>query len=64
MTFVPCAAHLALLAKVDLWNRANPIGTRVMYRDDLGNHTAVIWLERKTGCVALDRVTASAKETA
>lgn len=58
--------------KVDLWNAVSaPIDQKVTYqRDDgsvvktktrsraqlLSNHTAVIWLEHVSGCVALDRV--------
>lgn len=58
-------------AEVDQWNSLFPVGTLVWYRTDagrelpgktrseaelLGGHTAVIWLEGKSGCVALGRV--------
>ena len=58
-------------AEVDQWNSVFPVGTSVWYRTDggselpdktrseaelLSGHTAVIWLEGKSGCVALDRV--------
>lgn len=55
--------------QVKQWN--HPIGTRVRFRHDdgtfeetktrsapqvLSGHTAVIWLEGRAACVALDRV--------
>jgi hypothetical protein len=54
------------------WNEKHAIGTPVIYRGDsrgefhantrseasvLGGHTAVIWLEGKSGCVSLDFIT-------
>ena len=63
-------------AKVENWNRTMPsVGVKVVYRNDdgtlvmtttksaaelLGGHTAVIWLDGISGCVALDRVTRKA----
>lgn len=62
-----------------MWNEAHAVGIRVTYRDDhgalhgtrtrsraqvLSGHTAVVWLERRAGCVALDRVRPSRKEGA
>jgi hypothetical protein len=58
-------------ADVDSWNANVAVGEKVTYRNDLGeeiltrtrsraqvlsNHTAVVWLDGITGCVALDRV--------
>lgn len=58
------------------WNEAHPIGTDVIFRRDVGEpletktcsraqllngHTAVIWLDGVSGCVALDRVSARGK---
>jgi hypothetical protein len=55
------------------WNTRHNVGVRVVYVSDhrgpiftvtrsraqvLGGHSAVIWLENVTGCVALERVTA------
>lgn len=60
-----------LQAQCDAWNAANPVGTRVVLRKDLGTevntrtrsvaevlsgHSAVVWLEGVTGCYSLDRV--------
>jgi hypothetical protein len=60
-------------AKVDEWNANNKVGVSVSYRRDIGEpivtttrsaaemlrgHTAVIWLNDISGCVALSRVTA------
>lgn len=57
---------------VDTWNHQVERGALVTYRDDygklhqtrtrseaqvLGGHTAVVWIEGRSGCVALDRVT-------
>lgn len=56
----------------DTWNHQVKIGALVNYRDDhgeshstrtrteasvLGGHTAVVWIEGRSGCVKLDRVT-------
>jgi hypothetical protein len=56
----------------DTWNHQVAVGALVTYRKDdgkllttrtrseasvLGGHTAVVWIEGKAGCVALDRVT-------
>jgi hypothetical protein len=61
-----------LQAVCDAWNRANARGAPVWYRDDngqmmatatrdeafvLSGHTAVIFVDGKSGCVALERVT-------
>jgi hypothetical protein len=58
-------------ADVDSWNANVAVGGKVTYRRDngaeiqtrtrsraqvLSNHTAVVWLDGITGCVALDRV--------
>ena len=59
--------------QVELWNRAVPVGSEVEYREILtdeptrykvrtqaqllGGHTAVIWLEGKSGCVGLSHCT-------
>jgi hypothetical protein len=57
---------------VDTWNHQVKVGDLVNYLDDhgelhitrtrsqaivLGGHTAVVWIDGKPGCVALDRVT-------
>ena len=57
---------------VDTWNHQVRIGDLVIYTDDrgkehetrtrsraevLGGHTAVVWIDGRPGCVALDRVT-------
>lgn len=59
-------------AAVENWNKLYERGQAVAYRKDdnttvttrtrteaciLGGHTAVVWLEGVSGCVALDRVT-------
>jgi hypothetical protein len=69
MTRQPSPAALAL--QCAQWNERHPIGTPVTYqRDDgtladgetitpaqvLSGHTAVIWIDGVSGCVALDRV--------
>lgn len=56
---------------VDGWNQQQDVGVPVTYRNDAGKltatttrsqasvlsgHTAVIWLDGISGCVALDRV--------
>ena len=56
---------------VDGWNQQHAVGAAVTYRNDAGKliairtrspadvlsgHTAVIWLDGISGCVALDRV--------
>lgn len=56
---------------VDGWNQQHEVGIAVFYRKDNGSgvttttrsqasilsgHTAVIWLDGVSGCVALDRV--------
>jgi hypothetical protein len=58
---------------VDAWNSDHPVGARVSYVTDdekyfttttrscaeiLSGHSAVIWLDGKSGCVLLDRVIA------
>lgn len=58
--------------QVEAWNAQVAEGAPVTYRDDRGNltetrtrskaqvlsgHTAVVWIEGKSGCVALERVT-------
>jgi hypothetical protein len=62
---------MTLSMDVKTWNDAVAVGEKVTYRNDLGqeiltrtrsraqvlsNHTAVVWVEGRTGCVALDRV--------
>ena len=62
-----------LAAAIRRWNSSNKIGARVSYTKDdgrflttctrsdasiLSDHTAVIWLDGISGCVALDRVQA------
>jgi hypothetical protein len=62
---------MTLSMDVKTWNDAVAVGGKVTYRNDLGqeiltrtrsraqvlsNHTAVVWVEGRTGCVALDRV--------
>lgn len=59
-----------LLHQVDAWNASTPIRTMVEYRSHpeaepqlyhtrtaasiLSGHTAVVWLEGKSGCVAIE----------
>lgn len=61
--------------EVRAWNAKYPVGTAVQYRaypgappelsvtrthaEVLGDHTAVVWLEGKAGCVALSALTGS-----
>lgn len=60
-----------LQAVCDAWNAAHPVGTAVILHRDSGpfetrtrsaaevlsGHSAVVWLERVSGCYDLDRVT-------
>jgi hypothetical protein len=65
--------------QVSNWNAAYPVGTRVYFdsvrrrqgefktatpAEILGGHTAVVWLEGYTGCVALDALEPVAKAEA
>jgi hypothetical protein len=54
-----------LQAQVEEWNARYPIGTRVKFTDGrifhtstkaqvLSGHTAVVWVEERSGCYALD----------
>jgi hypothetical protein len=58
---------------VESWNNRVRVGDPVIYRDEFGKehksrtrseagvlsgHTAVVWIEGRAGCVALDRVRA------
>lgn len=65
----PSERHLQAI--VDKFNADFPVGTEIDYTDDLGiatgyktrseaqvlgGHSAVIWLEGKSGCVSLSRI--------
>lgn len=62
-------------SKVDRWNSMMPVGAQVVYRKDdgskvvtktrteaqvLSGHTAVVWLDGVSGCVAIECVTPDA----
>lgn len=69
-----------LQEQCDVFNAANPVGTRVLLKKDfvaepfetktrslaqvLSEHSAVIWLEGVIGCYALDCVTPISTENA
>lgn len=67
-----------LQRQVEIFNARVAVGDRVTYRNDLdesastrtrtaasvlNGHTAVIWIEGRSGCVALERVTPSEDAT-